>query len=70
VLNLAAVSAIDSAGVGELMKIHTFAIRRELRLVLAAVNPKIAEMLKITRLDSLFSTCADEASALRQIAQP
>jgi anti-sigma B factor antagonist len=69
-LNLGAVSAIDSAGIGELMKIHTFATRRQLRLVLVGVNARIAEMLKITRLDSLFATCADEASALQQIAQP
>jgi anti-sigma B factor antagonist len=69
-LNLAAVSVIDSAGIGELMKIHTFAIRRGLRLVLVGVNPKIAEMLKITRLDGLFTICADETSALQQIAQP
>jgi anti-sigma B factor antagonist len=70
VLNLAAVSAVDSAGIGELMKIHTFAIRRGLRLVLVSVNSKIAEMLRITRLDGLFAICADEASALQQIAQP
>jgi anti-anti-sigma factor len=69
VLNLTAVSAIDSAGIGELMKIHTFAIRRRLRLVLAGVNPKIGGMLKITRLDGLFSICPDEDSALKQIAQ-
>jgi anti-sigma B factor antagonist len=68
-LNLAGVSAVDSAGIGELMKIHTFATRKELRLVLTGVNPKIAELLKITRLDGLFAVCADETSALQQIAQ-
>jgi anti-sigma B factor antagonist len=68
-LNLAAVSVIDSAGIGELMKIYTFAVRRGLRLVLVGVNLKIGEMLKITRLDGLFSIGPDEDSALKQIAQ-
>jgi anti-sigma B factor antagonist len=70
VLNLSAVSAIDSAGIGELMKIHTFAIRRGLRLMLTGVNRKIAELLEITRLDGLFAIAPDEASALQQISQP
>ncbi len=70
VLNLAAVSSIDSAGIGELMKIHTFTIRRGLRLILVGVNTKIGEMLKITRLDGLFATSRDEDSALQQVAQP
>ncbi len=71
VLNLGAVSSIDSAGIGELMKIHTFAIRRRLRLVLAGVNPKIGEMLKDhTSGEPLSPLRADEASALQQVAQP
>lgn len=70
ILNLAAVSAIDSAGLGELMKIHTFATRQRIRVALTGVNPRIAEVLKITRMDGLFTACADEASALQHVAQP
>ena len=70
VLDLAAVPAMDSAGIGELMKIHAFARRRGIRMALVHVNPRIAEMLKITRLDGLLSVCGDEISALQRVAQP
>lgn len=69
VLNFAEVSGLDSAGLGELMRIHTFAKQRGLRLALAGINPKISEVLKTTRLDGLFAVCADEASALQHVAQ-
>lgn len=70
VLNFAAVSVIDSAGVGELMKIRTLAMQRGVRVALANANPKVVEVLKITRLDGLFKVCADEASALQHVTKP
>ena len=67
VLNLAAVSAMDSAGIGELMKIHTFATKQGMRLALAHVSPGIREMLRITRLDGILAVCADDDSALQLV---
>jgi anti-sigma B factor antagonist len=69
VLNLAAVPLIDSAGLGELMKIHTFATKRGMRVALARVNSRVAEVFKVTRLDGIFAVYEDEASALQGVAQ-
>lgn len=69
VLNLAAVSGIDSVGLGELVAIHTSATRRGVRVALVQVSPRIQEMFAITRLDGIFAVYADEASALQHIAQ-
>ena len=70
VLNFAAVSAIDSAGVGELMKVRTMTMQRGVRMALADANPKVIEVLKITRLNGLLKVCPDEASALQHVAKP
>ena len=70
VLNLSAVSAMDSSGLGELVKIQTYAKQRGMRIALTGVEPRIREMLKITRLDALLPICADEVLALKQVSQP
>ena len=70
VLNLAGVAEIDSSGLGELVAIHTSATRRGGRVALACVPARIQGMLAITRLDGIFTLCADEASALQHLAQP
>lgn len=69
-LEFSAAAAFDSAGIGELMKIHAYAMRRGLPLALTGVTAKLEEMLKVTRLDGLFTIRPDEASALQQLAQP
>lgn len=67
VLNLVAVSAMDSAGIGELVKIHRFAAQQGMRVAVALSDPEIREMLRITRLDGIFAVCGDEASALEEV---
>jgi anti-anti-sigma factor len=69
VLDLSAVPDIDSAGVGELLTIHTSATRRGMRVALANVNRRVAEVLEITRLDGIFAICDDEKSALEHVAE-
>ena len=64
VLNLANVSAMDSAGIGELVMIHSAAARRGMRVVLAQASPRITEMLALTRVDALFSFADNDVSAL------
>ncbi len=67
VLNLAGISAMDSAGLGELVTIHTSTARRGVRTVLASVNPRILEMFAVTRLDGIFTVCADEDAAIKHL---
>ncbi len=69
ILNLAEVPMIDSAGLGELMKIHTFATRHGMKIALLKAKPRIVEVLEVTRLDGLLPICDDEASALEQVSQ-
>ena len=69
VLNLADLTAIDSAGIGGLVAIHSSASRRRLRVVLVAVTPRIRELLAITRVDALFHFVLDEQSAVREIRE-
>ena len=69
ILDLSAVPDIDSAGVGELLTIHTSATRRGLKVALTGVNRRVQEVLDITRLDGIFAVCPDEKSALEHVAQ-
>jgi anti-anti-sigma factor len=69
ILNLAAVPDIDSSGLGELVSIHTSLVRRSIRVAFAEINPRIREMLELTRIDGLFTVLPDEKSALEYIAQ-
>jgi anti-sigma B factor antagonist len=69
VLDLSGVPDIDSAGLGELLTIHTSATRKGLAVALANVNSRIQEALTITRLDGIFTVCPDEKSALAHVSQ-
>lgn len=67
VLNLADVAALDSAGVGGLVTIHSDAARRKIGVVLVGVNARVRATLGITRVDALFTFTADERSAFREL---
>lgn len=62
-LDLRAIEDTDSAGLGELVKIHQLAGRHHCRLALAGANPRLTEMLHITRLQELFACYPDDAQA-------
>src|ERR1700736_4185961 len=68
VMSLAGVSAMDSAGLGELVTIHSSAARRGVRMVLANVSPSIQQLLAITRLDGILPAYAGEAAAIEGLA--
>ena len=70
VLNLGGVEDIDSSGVGELVAVYSSAQRRGSGLVLASVPSKLQQMFAKTRLDAVFSVCADDAAALAQLGHP
>ncbi|MGH9544007.1 MAG: STAS domain-containing protein [Terriglobales bacterium] len=68
VLNLAEVSYVDSSGVGELVKALTTIRTKGGRLKLASLNPRVHQLLQMTRLSTVFEIETDEASALKSLA--
>ncbi|MEU3278858.1 STAS domain-containing protein [Streptomyces antibioticus] len=63
-LNLASVSVIDSAGIGELVSSYTHVANRGGKLKLVNLPPKITYMLQVTQLISVFEVFDDEEEAL------
>jgi anti-sigma B factor antagonist len=54
VLDLSGVRSIDSAGIGELVLLHTWAQARNADLKCASPSPLVRDLLDLTRLDSFF----------------
>jgi anti-sigma B factor antagonist len=59
-LDLAQVTAIDAAGLGLLMFLHTRAAGRGCELKLCTQSPQVASVLNLTTLDSVLSVCSPE----------
>ena len=54
VFQMADVTQIDSGGVGALGTVFMAAHNREVKIKLAALHPRVAEVLRITNLEMLF----------------
>ena len=67
ILEVGGVTATDSAGLGELTVVYTFASRRGCRLMLIDVTPSLQKMLELTHLDALLPSASDLASAKQQL---
>jgi len=65
ILNLARVETIDSYGIGELARCYSAVRQAGGEVKLAGVSQKVLEVLEISRLNTFFDICADEAAALR-----
>ncbi len=63
-INMAAVTTIDSSGVGELVSSYTTVTNRGGRLKLENLPPKILGILEITQLISVFDVYDDEDEAI------
>jgi anti-sigma B factor antagonist len=63
-LNLAEVSYVDSSGLGELVKTLTTVHSRGGQLKIASLNKRLADLLRVTHLESVFDITSDEAGAL------
>ncbi|MFI6577799.1 STAS domain-containing protein [Nocardiopsis sp. NPDC050513] len=63
-LNMEAVSSIDSSGVGELVSAYTTASNQGGQLKLLNLPPQLHDVLVITRLASVFEIHDDEAEAV------
>jgi anti-anti-sigma factor len=64
VLELAGVSTIDSAGLGELVLLHMYAEGHGKTVKLAAVPPGVLELLDLSNLTAVFEVCASVEEAL------
>lgn len=68
-LNVAGVSYMDSAGLGEMVGAHASVTSRGGQLKLLNAQQKLRDLLQITRLYTIFESFDDEAAALRSFAQ-
>jgi anti-sigma B factor antagonist len=65
VLDLQAVSRIDSAGIGMMVSKYLSARRRGGTIKLLHLTPRCGELLHTTRLNTVFDIFDDEADAVR-----
>ncbi len=63
-INLAEVNYIDSSGLGELVKTHTTIRNRGGYLKLVAVNKRVYDLLRVTKLSAVFDIEAEEEKAI------
>jgi anti-anti-sigma factor len=68
VLDLSAVSYIDSIGVAELVRCHVMTARQGGCVALAAIPAHIDQLLKVTRLDEIFIRFDTRAQAVECLA--
>jgi len=64
VLNMAAVSYVDSAGLGELVGAYTTATNQGGALKLLHLQGKMKDLMQITKLFTIFAAFDDEKSAV------
>jgi anti-sigma B factor antagonist len=64
VLDLSGVSSVDSAGIGELVLLHTWARAKNAELKCAGLSPFVRDLFDLTRLDSFFEVHANLHDAL------
>ncbi|HKH45678.1 MAG TPA: STAS domain-containing protein [Thermoanaerobaculia bacterium] len=63
-INLHEVTTIDSSGVGELVSAYTTATNRGIRLKLVNLPDKVADILTVTQLITVFDTYDSENDAI------
>lgn len=66
-VNLAAVSELDSSGIGALVRAFTALKRAGGKCTFFAANKRVLMLLKMVRLDSILDLAEDEATALTRI---
>jgi anti-sigma B factor antagonist len=65
VLNLARVHRVDSAGLGELIMLHSLASARNVKIAIVAAPQRVLDLLAVTRVDAIFPCFPDERTALQ-----
>ncbi len=66
--DLSAVSTIDSSGIGELVSAYTTVTNRGRQLALLNLPPKVADLLQITQLITVFTIYDDEDEAISDLS--
>jgi anti-anti-sigma factor len=69
ILHLGGIDAIDSSGLGLLVRYATRARHAGGRVRLCAVSAKVADVLRVTKLDAVFDRYASEAEARAAIVE-
>ena len=67
ILHVGGVTSADSAGLGELTLVYTFASKKSCPLRLVGVTPTLKKMLEMTRLDDLLQTVESVPLAKKQM---
>jgi anti-anti-sigma factor len=70
ILDVQGTDAIDSSGIGELIKARTFIIEKGGRVALVGVNSRVEMMIKISGLDNYFPILATEGEAVQFLKAP
>lgn len=70
ILNFQGLTAVDSAGIGELVAAYTLMKARGVRLKLLSPRQKVRDVLKLTSLSTVFDVYADEELAFRSFDKP
>jgi anti-sigma B factor antagonist len=63
-LDLGAVSYVDSAGLGQLVHVHTTTAHNGGKLKLLNLSKRLNDLLVVTKLATVFDSYEDEAEAL------
>src|SRR5262245_29874911 len=63
-LDLGAVSYVDSAGLGQLVQLHATTMHHGGRMKLLNLTKRLSDLLVVTRLSTVFDTFDSEAEAL------
>lgn len=69
-LNFERVTALDSAGVGELVATYALMKAKDVKLKLLSPSQKVYGVLKLTKLSNLFDVYTDEELALHSFDTP
>jgi anti-sigma B factor antagonist len=67
-LNLAGVTYLDSAGLGEMVGSYATVTNQGGQIKLVNVQSKVGDLLQITKLYTVFAAFSDEGEALRSFA--
>jgi anti-sigma B factor antagonist len=67
VVSLERVTFVTSAALGRLITLHRRLHRKEGRMILAAANGGVADVLRLSRLQDYFSMAADVQSGVTQL---
>ena len=68
-VDLSEVAFMNSMGIGMLVDLRTKVTAKKLKLVLGGVKPELEQLLKMVRLDKLFTICTNDkqlAKALKR----